>query len=167
MFSTTREKRLDWKKELPPVIAVAGLIADYLSPPEMWTIWLPLGAVVTLLALRKRVAAALVFVLSSWVLIPLAAQTTLAVEDMAGKHQYLFVDPAASNDDLALHLPLRIGQTDVSVLPLGPGHLLNPRGPMLRAIETFTNVHNAMVVDRREWDATRDLLGPDTVEAAK
>jgi hypothetical protein len=149
MLGTMSEKRLDWKRELPPVIAVAGLIADYLSPPEMWTIWLPLGAVVTLLAMRKRVAAALVFLLSSWVLIPLAAQTTVAVENMRGKHSVLIVDAEFHQPDMLL--PGGPG-LNITVLPVGPGHLFNPRGPMLRAVETFAGVHNLMVLDRLQLD---------------
>jgi hypothetical protein len=164
MFGTTPARRFDWKREAPPVIAVAGLIADYVSPPALWTIWLPLTAVIMLLALRKRLAAALVFLLSSWVLIPLAAQTVLAVENMRGKHQFLLVDTAPVGSCWgAVHFPARIGNIDVTVMPIGPRHLINPRGPMLRAVETFANVHNALVVDRLEWNAARELpqLEPD------
>jgi len=42
-----------WGRELAPVLAVAGLAADYLSPAEPWTMWLPFGAVVLLLVMRK------------------------------------------------------------------------------------------------------------------
>ena len=155
MFGRTHAGRLDWKKELPPVIAVAGLIADYLSPPEMWTIWLPLGAVVMLLALRKRVAAGLVFLLSSWVLIPLAAQTVVAAEDIRGKpHLFLVDDTTASN--VTLQTPFKLANAEITVLPVGPGHLFDPRGPMLRAVETFADVHNAMVIDRLQWDGARN-----------
>src|SRR5437762_1256562 len=84
-----RQRRIDWRRELPPVLAVAGLAADYLSPPQLWTILLPFGCVVMLLALRRWAPAAAVFLLSSWVLIPLAAGTVSAVEEARGEHRVL------------------------------------------------------------------------------
>jgi hypothetical protein len=157
MWNTARTRQLNWKHELIPVIAVAGLIADYVSPAATWTILLPLAAVVALIALRARVAAALVFLLSSWVLIPVAAHTVTTVENMRGQHRlYLFEDTVSLNRDEMLVFPDVPLQADFAVLPLGPGHLLQPRGPMLRAIETFANVHNAMVIDAMVRDGALD-----------
>jgi len=153
MFSTMRTRGLKWKHEMVPVIAVAGLIADYVSPPATWTILLPLAAVVGLIALRARIAAALVFLLSSWVLIPVAAHTAMTFENMRGERRlYLFQDTVDLNRDETLVFPDVPLPTDFAVMPIGPGHLLQPRGPMLRAIVTFANVHNAMVFDSMERD---------------
>jgi hypothetical protein len=148
-FGRTRERRLNWKHELVPVIAVAGLIADYLSPPATWTIFLPLAAVAALIALRARIAAAAVFLLSSWVLIPAAAQTVTALENLRGEHRLFLVDNTINlQRDETLVFPDVPSNTDFAVLPVGPGHLFQPRGPMLRAVVTFVNVHNAMVMDQ-------------------
>ena len=81
------EGRIRWRRELAPVLAVAGLAADYLSPPALWTILLPVGCAVLLLALRRPAAAAIVFLLSSWVLVPVAAGAVSAVEDLRGERR--------------------------------------------------------------------------------
>jgi hypothetical protein len=149
MLSDTRERPDRWRRELIPVIAVAGLAADYLSPAAMWTILLPFGCVALLLGLRRPVTAAIVFLLSSWVLIPSAARLTLAIEDMRGVHQLLTVDGAtipALADDLAD--PCLPPATRVVSLPVGSGHLVNPRWALRRTIVTFADVHNAMVIER-------------------
>ena len=53
-FGRVREgRRFNWRHEVAPVLAVAGLAADYLSPPAAWTMVLPIAFVVLLLALRK------------------------------------------------------------------------------------------------------------------
>ena len=41
-FGRNHGSRINWWREAPPVLAVAGLAADYLSPPAMWTMVLPL-----------------------------------------------------------------------------------------------------------------------------
>jgi hypothetical protein len=149
MLPDTCERPARWRRELIPVIAVAGLAADYLSPPAAWTILLPFGCVALLLGLRKPVAAALVFLLSSWVLLPSAARLTLAVEDLRGARQLLVVDGATMPslaDDLAD--PCLPAATRVVSLPFGSGHLVNPRWALRRAIVTFADVHNAMVIER-------------------
>ena len=86
-FGGILEGRIKWRRELPPVIAVAGLAADYLSPAALWTIVLPLGAAVLLLTMRKWALAATVFLLSSWMLIPLAAGTISAIEESRGERK--------------------------------------------------------------------------------
>ena len=52
--------------------------------------------------------------------------------------------PVAAVDSAA---PGAIGLT---VLPIGPGHLFNPRWAMRDAFETFVDLHNAMLIDRCE-----------------
>jgi hypothetical protein len=152
-FGGIREGRIKWHRELPPVIAVAGLAADYLSPAALWTILLPLGAVVLLLTMRKWAIAATVFLLSSWMLIPIAAQTASALEESRGERNIWLVDDGTiPNLDEAVAaadsgVPGAIGLT---VLPIGPGHLINPRWAMRDALETFVDLHNAMLIDRCE-----------------
>src|SRR6187551_3511389 len=91
-FGRLREGLMSWGKELPPVIAVAGLAGDYISPAVLWTIWIPANAVVLLLAMRKWAHATTVFLLSSWVLIPTAAWTASAVEDLRGERRLYVIE---------------------------------------------------------------------------
>jgi hypothetical protein len=149
MFGALREKRFQWRHELTPVIAVAGLFADYLSPAALWTILLPLGSIVLLAALRKWNAAAVVLLLSSWVAIPAAAITVTAVENGDGQRR-LFAFPEDSvpfldnlSDDACT-----AGALEVERLPIGPGQLINPRWVLRKNIETFVALHNAIVIDQ-------------------
>src|SRR5438128_12098036 len=99
-FRVPRGSHIEWRHELAPVIAVAGLFADYLSPAALWTILLPLGCAVLLVALRKWTAAAAVLLLSSWFLIPAAVITVDAIDDGHAEHR-LFALPGASGPLLA------------------------------------------------------------------
>src|SRR5438477_436449 len=47
-------RRMAWRQELAPVVAVAGLAADYLSPPAAWTMVLPFVFSLLLLWLSRR-----------------------------------------------------------------------------------------------------------------
>ena len=138
-----------WRHELAPVIAVAGLAADYLSPAALWTILLPFGCVVLLMALRKWTAAAAVFLLSSWFLIPAAVITVDAIEESRGEHR-LFALPGCLGPvlDKASSDACAAGSVDVTVLPIGAGYLFNPRWILRENIETFIALHNAIVIDR-------------------
>jgi len=152
-FGGIREGRIKWRRELPPVIAVAGLAADYLSPAALWTILLPLGAVVLLLTMRKWATAATVLLLSSWMLIPLAAGTVSAIEESRGERNiWLIDDGTISNlDEAAASVDSAVpGTIGLTVLPIGPGHLINPRWAMRDAVDTFVDLHNAMLIDRCE-----------------
>lgn len=164
-FGSTREGWFRWRRELTPVVAVAGLAADYLSPAELWTILLPLGAVFLLAAMRKWVAAAAVFLLSSWVLIPLAAHTVSSVEDATGgRHMFIVPDAALPTLDEAVFDPCVPGTVGFTLLPVGPGHLINPRWALRDAIVTFADLHNAMLIDRLHSDGFTGLCSdPDAV----
>lgn len=147
-------RRMDWRQEWAPVLAVAGLAADYLSPPAAWTIVLPFVFSLLLLGLGRRGLAAVVFLLSSWFLVPVAAQTFVAAEDLRGE-RHLLVIPGASVptvDELAAcpALPKRV---HFEVLPIGPGHLLDPHWGLRDALVTFVDLHNSLVIDGWSRDA--------------
>src|SRR3982750_4902645 len=148
-FDRTRERRFSWRRELPPVLAVAGLAADYLSPPQLWTMLLPFGCVVMLIALRKWAFAGAVFLLSSWVLIPLAAGTVSAMEDSRGMHRLFMVEGATlPTVDEAISDPCIARNVDFQALPVGRGRLINPHWALRETIVTFADLHNALVIDR-------------------
>ncbi len=148
-FGGLRETRIPWRRELAPVIAVAGLFADYLSPAELWTILLPLGCVVLLAALRKWTAAVAVLVLSSWVAIPTAAITVTAIEASSGEHHLLtLADATGQHLDELSSAVCDAGAIEVEILPIGPGQLINPRWVLRKNIETFISLHNAIVLDQ-------------------
>jgi hypothetical protein len=149
MVGGLREKRIQWRHELAPVIAVAGLFADYLSPAALWTILLPFGCVVVLAALRKWTAAAVVLMLSSWVAIPTAAITVTAIENSAGEHRlFALADATVPILDDVSNDACSAGAIEVEVLPIGPGQLINPRWVLRQNIETFVALHNAIVIDQ-------------------
>jgi hypothetical protein len=167
-FGRVREgRRFNWRHEVAPVLAVAGLAADYLSPPAAWTMVLPIAFVVLLLALRKWAFAAAVFLLCSWVLIPTAARAVFAVEETRGKHDAFWIDGVALQSlDGPVADPCVPNYVGFTELPVGPGHIINPRGPLLRAVVSFTELHNLMVLDRWQQDVSdvcidADALPPD------
>jgi len=140
--------RISWRRELPPVLAVTGLAADYLSPAALWTILLPFGFAVLLLGLRKPAYAAVVFLLSSWVLVPTAAQAVSAVEDMQGQHPlYVVPDADQTTLDEAVADPDVPASVGFQVLPIGPGHVINPRWALRDTIVTFAELHNLLVIE--------------------
>jgi hypothetical protein len=153
-FGSVRERRISWRRELPPVLAVAGLAADYLSPAASWTILLPLGCIVLLLALRSWAAAAVVFLLSSWILIPFAVGTVSAIEESRGERP-LYVIAGETNPILDEAVADRCVPDSVrfEVLPIGPGHLVNPHWALRDAIVTFVDLHNVIVIESLHRDA--------------
>ena len=46
-------------------------------------------------------------------------------------------------------------------LPVGPGHLINPRWALRRAIVSFTELHNLMVLDRWQQDVSDVCIDAD------
>ena len=149
-FGRSLEGRISWARELPPVLMVAGLAADYLSPPALWTILLPFGFVVALLSMRKWAHAAAVFMLSSWVLVPTVARTVSAVEHARGDRR-LYVIPGEELSTLreAVIDPDVPASVGFQVLPVGPDHLINPRWAFRRIVVAFAEEHNAMLID--DW----------------
>jgi hypothetical protein len=149
MFRGLRERQIQWRRELAPVIAVAGLFADYLSPAALWTILLPFGCVVLLAALRKWTAAAVVFLLSSWVAIPGAVITVTAIENSRAEHRlFTLDDDAGPLLDNVSSSGCNAAAIEVETLPIGPGQLINPRWVLRKNIETFVALHNAVVIDQ-------------------
>jgi hypothetical protein len=143
-----QDRRIDWRRELAPVLMVAGLAADYLSPPEAWTILLPVAFILVLAAMRKWVYAAAVFLLCSWVLVPTTARAVAAVEDLRDDH-ILFVTPGATMPPAeALTDPRVLSHVRFEELPVGPGYLIEPRWALRGVVVTFVDVHNLMVVEQ-------------------
>jgi hypothetical protein len=165
-FDRTRDRRIHWRRELAPVLAVAGLAADYLSPPAFWTILLPLGGIVLLLALRRPAVAAVVFLLSSWVLVPLAARATLAVEELRGEPSLLITtiaDPTQPSLSDAVVDRCAPGDVGFETLPVGPGYLINPRWVLRDTIVSFAELHNQMLI--ASWHQDPDAACTTTAPA--
>lgn len=141
------QEGIDWRRELPPVLAVAGLAADYLSPAALWTLALPMLAVAALLALRSFGKAALVFVLSSWILIPTASGVLSAFDAQSGTQRLLVIGGGAERVRAVLE-PCFSDQVRVEQLPIGRGHVINPRWVLKDTIRTFVGIHNERVLDQ-------------------
>jgi hypothetical protein len=151
----TGSKGTSWRRELSPVLAVAALAADYLSPSAPWTILLPLGGVILLVAMRRWLLAAGVFALCSWVLVPTAARTVFAVEEMRGEHNAFWIDGVPLQSlDVPVANPCVPNHMGFTTLPIGPGHLINPRWALRDAIVSFSDLHNQLVIERWQDDAT-------------
>src|SRR6185503_8000418 len=119
--------RIDWRRELPPVIAVAGLAADYLSPAASWTILLPLASVIALLILRRWAAATLVVVLSSWLFIPGVARAVCAFDESRGVQRVFAVETAGIPGVTPLvYQRCFADRFQVDVLRGGPGFVIEP-----------------------------------------
>jgi hypothetical protein len=146
-FWATRESGINWRRELPPVIAVAGLAADYLSPAALWTLSLPLLAVAALLALRSFGKAALVFVLSSWILLPTAVGVLSAIDAQRGTQRFLLVGGNAEAMRSILE-PCVTDDVRIEELPLGAGHVINPRWVLKEVIDNFVDFHNDVVFEQ-------------------
>ena len=56
---------------------------------------------------------------------------------------------------------VRLANVDVTTLPVGPGHLINPRWALRESIVTFAELHNLMVVERWEQDHPVNCFVPD------
>jgi hypothetical protein len=154
-FNRALDRGINWRRELPPILVVAGLAADYLSPPAPWTMLLPFGFILVLLALRKWVHAAAVFLLCSWVLVPIAARTLVSFEEDRGDHVLYVAEGAtlpAADDELVDPRVLR--RVRFQELPVGPGHVINPRWVLRDVMATFVDVHNAMVVEHLDEEST-------------
>ena len=147
-FETTRARTRKWRRELTPVIAVAALAADYLSPAALWTILLPFAGVVLLLALRKPVVAAMVFVMSSWVLIPSAANLVIAVAAARGNYELVTDERSSSASAPSSLAPVFPGVASRGFAANGSRAPVNPRWALRRAIEAFADYHNELALER-------------------
>src|SRR6476659_4707993 len=138
-FGRVREGwRSNWRYGGAPVLAVVGRAADYPPPPAAWTMVLPFAFVAALLALRKWAYAGAVFLLCSWVLIPTAARAVFDVEEMRGQHDVFWIDGVALESlDRPVADPCVPKEVGFTSLPVGPGHLVNPRWALRRAIVSF------------------------------
>ena len=138
-----------WRRELPPVLVVAGLAADYLSPPALWTIVLPLATVLALVVLRRWASAALVVVLSSWFFVPAAAQAVTAFDASRGQHRLFVVEGTSGVPGVEREAYDRcLARTfHVTVMRAGPGFVFQPSRYVKRVFWTFAELHNAMAIE--------------------
>jgi hypothetical protein len=80
-------------RRLAPSLVWAALFADYVSPAAPWTLAIPIAGVLILLALRRWKAAALVALLSSWVLVPMVAAATCVWDGVEGAERVYVTSP--------------------------------------------------------------------------
>ncbi|HXU81590.1 MAG TPA: hypothetical protein VN914_09345 [Polyangia bacterium] len=80
-----------WRRWYAPLVVAVALAADYFSPAQLWTAFLPLGFMAVLLTFRERIAALAVLFLSSWILLPAAGAVCATYDASQGKHRLLGV----------------------------------------------------------------------------
>jgi hypothetical protein len=73
-----------WRRWYAPVVVAVALLADYLSPAQLWTAFLPLAFMAVLLTFRERTAALAVLFLSSWIFIPAVAAVSSTYDAARG-----------------------------------------------------------------------------------
>ena len=142
-----------WRRELAPILVLAGLGADYLSPAALWTILLPLASVIGLASLRRWAAAAAVIVLSSWVFIPTAARAVCAFDGARGVHRVFAVEEAGLPGIAPHEYERCFARTfSLSTLRAGPGFVIEPNRYLKRVFWSFAELHNALAIE----EALRD-----------
>jgi hypothetical protein len=146
--SGAQPRGIDWRRELPPVVVVAGLAADYLSPSALWTVLLPLAAVVALIAMRRWAAAALVVVLSSWFLIPASARAVRAFDSSRGVERVFAVETAGIPGlPPAVYERCFADRFRVDVMRAGPGFVIEPNRYLKRVFWSFAELHNVIAIE--------------------
>ena len=81
-----------WRRWYAVPVVMAALVADYGSPAEMWTAYIPLAFMAVLLTFRERAAALAVLFLSSWILLPAAAGITSTFDVARGVRKVYAVE---------------------------------------------------------------------------
>ena len=160
-------RTIDWRRELPPVVVVAGLAADYLSPAALWTITLPLAAVIALIALRRWGAAAMVVVLSSWFLIPASAHVVRTFDASRGVERVFAVETSGIPGVApTIYQRCFADRFRVDTMRAGPGFVIEPNRYLKRAVWSFAEVHNVLAIQnvlRTGWHQCHEP--PDADEA--
>jgi hypothetical protein len=136
-----------WRRGYAPVVVAVALLADYLSPAEMWTAALPLMFMAFLLCFRERTAALAVLFLSSWIFIPAAGAATWAFHAVRGTPRIyqVHVRTLSVFEDAAAEPVLECSGAGV---PVKPVYITFDGSPLdrleLQLATTFTSVHNAL-----------------------
>jgi hypothetical protein len=134
-----------WQRWYAPLVVAVALIADYASPAEMWTAFLPLGFMAVLLANRERRAALAVLFLSSWILLPVAAGVASGFEAARGDRRLYgvqFTVPGVDPQDYA-----QCHAFDFTLTPLVHEDGDNaPERAVVRAVGSFAALHNQFAI---------------------
>jgi hypothetical protein len=131
-----------WRRWYAPLVVVVALAADYLSPAEMWTAFLPLAFMAVLLTFRERAAALVVLFLSSWIFVTSAAAVSATIDAARGKRHLYGVqfdvpglEPGEFGKCYAGEFPVTSLLDDV-----------NPRSPVVPIVQGFATYYNQMTV---------------------
>ena len=73
---------------------------------------------------------------------------------MRGEHKAFVIDGLQLQSlEIPVAAPCAANSIGFTTLPVGPGHLINPRWALRETIVTFAELHNLMVIDRWQQDA--------------
>jgi hypothetical protein len=152
--------------ELPPVVVVAGLAADYLSPAALWTLVFPIAAVVALMLLRRWGAAAMVVLLSSWFLIPASARAVRTFDASRGVERVFAVETSGIPGVApTIYQRCFADRFRVDTMRAGPGFVIEPNRYLKRVFWSFAEVHNVLAIQsvlRTGWHQCHE--SPDVDE---
>jgi hypothetical protein len=140
-------RAIDWRRELPPVVVVAGLAADYLSPAALWTLVFPLAAVAVLMLLRRWGVAAMVVVLSSWFLVPATARAVRSIDASRGVERVFAIETAGIPGVApTIYQRCFADRFRVDTMRGGPGFVIEPNRYLKRVVWSFAEVHNVLAI---------------------
>jgi hypothetical protein len=144
--SVLRESgRFRWQRWYAIPVVMAALIADYASPAELWTAYVPLGFMALLLTFREKAAALAVLFLSSWILLPAAAGVTSTLEARQGARVLYGVQFQVPGID-----PRDYGNCYVHEFTLAPLVDASADGAgertVIQAVRSFAAIHNQLAV---------------------
>jgi len=134
-----------WRRWYAVPVVMAALVADYGSPAEMWTAYIPLAFMAVLLTFRERAAALAVLFLSSWILLPSAAVVTSSFESSRGARVLYGVQfnvPGVDMRDYA-----QCYEREFTLAPLvDEGGDNAAERTVIQAVRSFASLHNQLAI---------------------
>ena len=134
-----------WRRWYAPLVVLVALIADYGSPAEMWTAFLPLAFMAVLLVHRERHAALAVLFLSSWILLPAVAGLASTYDDTRGTRRLYGVEFTVPGVDRNAYAACYASEFTLTPLIHDGGESL-PARAAVRAVGSFAGLYNQLAV---------------------
>jgi hypothetical protein len=153
-----------WQRWYAVPVVVAALVADYASPAELWTAYIPLAFMAVLLTFRERVAALAVLFLSSWILLPAAAGVTSAFESSRGARILYGVQFAVPGVDLRDYA--HCYEREFTLAPLvDEGGENAAERTVIQAVRSFAALHNQLAIWHAHGSATCEQRNASIIDS--
>jgi len=162
--SVLRESgRSRWQRWYAVPVVVAALVADYGSPAELWTAYIPLAFMAVLLTFRERAAALTVLFLSSWILLPAAAGVTSTIDAARGARVLYGVQFAVPGVDMRDYA--QCYEREFTLAPLvDEGGENGAERTVIQAVRSFAALHNQFAIWHAHGNATCDRRDASVID---